>query len=51
MAERKLSKEEFTKLANLKQKQKKRIKARNELIKANEEGKSEYFAKGNYGTW
>ncbi len=51
MAERKLSVEEVKKLILKKQKQRKRIKARNEQIKANEEGKNEYFASGNYGTW
>ncbi len=51
MAERKLSVEEVKTLILKKQKQRKRIKAINNLIKANEEGKTEYFAHGNYGTW
>ncbi len=51
MAERKLSLEEVKTLILKKQKQRKRTKAIEELIKANEEGKSEYFSKGNYGTW
>ncbi len=51
MAEMKLSKEEFKKLILRKQEQRKRIKAINNLIKANEEDKSGYFSKGNYGTW
>jgi hypothetical protein len=51
MMERKLSKEEFTKLVKLKQKQRKRIKAIEAKIKSNEEGRSEYFSYSNYGTW
>jgi hypothetical protein len=49
--ERKLSKEEVTKLLTMKQKQRKRIKAIEAQIKSNEEGKSEYFPQGHYGTW
>ncbi len=48
---KKLSKAEFVKLTSKKQEQNRRKKALNEKIKANEEGKSEYFSHGNFGTW